>query len=66
MGKETEREKMVTVCVHLPKRVVEELDELVKEGEFPSRSEAIREAVKEFLEEEYGWEELELEFLREE
>jgi Arc/MetJ-type ribon-helix-helix transcriptional regulator len=62
--KAEEERKMVVVCVHVPKWVVDRLDELVKQGEFPSRSEAVREAIKEFLEgEERGWEELELEFL---
>jgi Arc/MetJ-type ribon-helix-helix transcriptional regulator len=78
MGEETEgeKEKMVIVCVHMPKSLVEELDKLVKQGEFSSRSEAIREAIKDFLEgegaeeeeeeeEERGWEELEQEFLEE-
>jgi Arc/MetJ-type ribon-helix-helix transcriptional regulator len=74
MGEKTkgEREKMVIVCVHMPKSLVEKLDELVKQGEFPSRSEAIREAIKDFLEgegaeeeEEHEWEELEQEFLGE-
>jgi Arc/MetJ-type ribon-helix-helix transcriptional regulator len=73
MGEEAEgeKEKMVIVCVHMPKSLVEELDELVKQGEFPSRSEAIREIIKDFLEEgaeeeeEHEWEELEQEFLEE-
>jgi Arc/MetJ-type ribon-helix-helix transcriptional regulator len=73
---EGEEEKMVIVCVHMPKSLVEKLDELVKQGEFPSRSEAIREIIKDFLEEEgaeeeeeeeeeHEWEELEQEFLGE-
>jgi len=75
MGEKTkgEREKMIIVCAHMPKSLVEKLDELVKQGEFPSRSEAIREIIKDFLEEEgaeeeeeeRGWEELEQEFLGE-
>jgi len=69
---EGEKEKMVIVCAHMPKSLVEKLDELVKRGEFPSRSEAIREIIKDFLEEEgaeeeeeHEWEELEQEFLEE-
>jgi Arc/MetJ-type ribon-helix-helix transcriptional regulator len=75
MGGKTkeEKEKMIIVCAHMPKSLVEKLDELVKQGEFPSRSEAIREIIKDFLEEEgaeeeeeeRGWEELEQEFLGE-
>ena len=78
MGEKTkgEEEKMVIVCAHMPKSLVEKLDELVKQGEFPSRSEAIREIIKDFLEEEgaeeegeeeeeHEWEELEQEFLEE-
>jgi len=75
MGGKTkgEEEKMVIVCAHMPKSLVEMLDELVKQGEFSSRSEAIREIIKDFLEEEgaeeeeeeHEWEELEQEFLGE-
>jgi len=39
------KEKMVLISVHIPKQVLEEIDELVKQGVFPSRSEAIRTAV---------------------
>jgi len=39
------QEKMVLLSVHLPKQLLEELDRLVAEGVFPSRSEAIRTAV---------------------
>ena len=37
------------VSVHLPEAYIKELERLVKEGRFPSRSEAIRAAVREFL-----------------
>jgi Arc/MetJ-type ribon-helix-helix transcriptional regulator len=43
------QEKMVLLSVHLPKQLLEELDRLVAEGVFPSRSEAIRTAVWELV-----------------
>ena len=43
------QEKMVLLSVHIPKKMLEELDELVKQGMFPSRSEAIRAAVWELI-----------------
>ena len=43
------KEKMVLISVHLPKPMLEELDELVKKGVFPSRSEAIRIAIRDLL-----------------
>lgn len=44
-----EEEKMTLISVHLPKPVLYELDELVRKRIFPSRSEAIRIAIVEFL-----------------
>jgi len=44
---------MPAVSVHLPQEYVEALDQLVKEGMFPSRAEAIRWAVRNMLKEEY-------------
>jgi Arc/MetJ-type ribon-helix-helix transcriptional regulator len=41
---------MVLVSVHLPRRVLEELDALVRSGVYPSRSEAVREALRRFIE----------------
>ncbi len=43
------QEKMVLISVHIPKQMLEELDEFVKQGIFPSRSEAIRTAVWELV-----------------
>jgi len=40
---------MILISVHLPKRALEELDELVRQGIFPSRSEAIRIAIRDLL-----------------
>jgi Arc/MetJ-type ribon-helix-helix transcriptional regulator len=43
------QEKMVLLSVHLPKQLLEEIDNLVAQGLFPSRSEAIRTAVWELV-----------------
>ena len=40
---------MKAVSAHLPDECVERLDELVRAGLFPSRSEALRAAVRELL-----------------
>jgi len=45
--------KLRLVSVHLPPSYVELLEELVKLGRFPSRSEAIRVAVRELILREY-------------
>lgn len=37
------------VSVHIPRQMLEELDELVREGRFPNRSEAIRIAIRDLL-----------------
>ena len=42
MPKSKSNEKMVLISVHLPKAMLEEIDEMVSQGVFPSRSEAIR------------------------
>ena len=44
--------KMILITVHIPKQMFEELDELVKKGVFPSRSEAIRIAIRELIKKE--------------
>ena len=49
MPKTKAKEKMVLISVHIPKQMLEELDELVKQGAFPSRSEAIRIAIRDLL-----------------
>ena len=41
--------RMMLISVHIPRRMLEELDELAKSGLFPSRSEAIRVAVRDLL-----------------
>jgi len=47
-------EDMVLISVHLPRQMIEELNELVKRGVFPSRSEAIRVAIRDLLLRERG------------
>jgi len=44
-----ERKRMVLISFHVPQSYVEMLDELVKLGLYPSRSEAIRAALRELL-----------------
>jgi len=61
MPKTKAKEKMVLISVHLPKQLLEELDEMVKQGRFPSRSEAIRIAIRDLLYRENGLRERELE-----
>ena len=43
------RERMVLISVHIPKQMLDELDELIREGRFPNRSEAIRTAIRDLL-----------------
>jgi len=43
-------DNMVLISVHVPKRVLNTIDDLVKEGIFPNRSEAIRMALLLLLE----------------
>jgi len=45
-----EREEMVLISLYVPKRVIEKIDELVSQGMFHSRSEVIRMAIEEYLE----------------
>ena len=49
MPKTKASEKMVLISVHIPKQMLEELDELVRKGIYPSRSEAIRIAIRDLL-----------------
>ena len=49
MPKTKAKEKMALISVHIPKQMLEELDELVSQGVFPSRSEAIRIAIRDLL-----------------
>ena len=43
---------MKPLCIKLPEKYVEGLDELVKSGMYPTVSEAARNAIREFLEKE--------------
>jgi len=45
---------MVLISVHLPAQMLQELDDLVKTGVYPSRSEAIRVAIRDLILREKG------------
>jgi Arc/MetJ-type ribon-helix-helix transcriptional regulator len=45
---------MERVTLRIPKQQVEEVERMVDTGEFPNRSEAIRSAVREMLNEQEG------------
>ncbi len=49
MPRTKSKEKMVLISVHVPKQMLEELDSLISRGVFPSRSEAIRIAIRDLL-----------------
>ncbi len=44
---------MERVTLRIPKQQIEEVEQLVDSGEFPNRSEAIRSAVREMINEQY-------------
>jgi len=46
--------RMVLISVHLPAQMLQELDDLVKTGVYPSRSEAIRVAIRDLILREKG------------
>jgi len=54
MPKTMAKEKMILISVHIPKQMLDELDMLVSQGRFPSRSEAIRVAVRDLILRENG------------
>ena len=54
MPRMVSKDKMILISVHLPKEMLRELDELVRQGRFPSRSEAIRVAVRDLIHRENG------------
>jgi len=45
---------MVTITIHLPKEILNEIEELVRRGRYPSRAEVIRVAVRDMLDEMYA------------
>jgi Arc/MetJ-type ribon-helix-helix transcriptional regulator len=49
MPRTKSKERMVLISVHLPKQMLEEIDELTSQGVFPSRSEAIRIAIRDLI-----------------
>ena len=40
---------MTLVSFHIPQKMLQQIEELVRQGLFPSRSEAIRSAIRELL-----------------
>jgi len=64
MPKTKAKEKMVLISVHLPRQMINELDEMVRQGKFPSRSEAIRVAVRDLIYREDSLRQRELELER--
>jgi len=49
MPKTVSKRKMVLVSLHIPVQMLQELDSLVKTGVYPSRSEAIRVAIRDLI-----------------
>lgn len=45
------RGSMVIISIHIPKEVLRDIDELVRQGRYPSRAELIRVAVRDMLDE---------------
>lgn len=45
---------MERVTLRIPKQQIEEVEQMVEHGQFPNRSEAIRSAVREMLNEQDG------------
>jgi len=50
MPKKDPNSKMVLISVHIPKRILDAVDDLVRQGILPNRSEAIRMALVMLLE----------------
>jgi Arc/MetJ-type ribon-helix-helix transcriptional regulator len=48
--KKEKREKMILISVHIPSALLQIVDNLVRQGVYPSRSEAIRDAIRQLLE----------------
>jgi len=49
MPRSKSQDRMTLISVHVPRKMLEELDELVRRGIFPNRSEAIRAALRDLL-----------------
>lgn len=49
MPKSLSKEKMVLISVHVPRQMLRELNQLINEGVFSSRSEAIRTAIRDMI-----------------
>jgi len=53
MPRRKKGDAMKLVSMHIQKQALEEIDELVRQGVFPSRSEAIRYAIRKLLAKEF-------------
>jgi Arc/MetJ-type ribon-helix-helix transcriptional regulator len=42
----SKRERMIVISFHVSKSLLDAIDDLVRRGVFPSRSEALREAIR--------------------
>ena len=51
MPRQKKEEKMVLISIHVPVQMLNEVDEIVKQGLFPNRSAFIRYAIEELLKE---------------
>jgi len=49
MPRTVSERKMVLVSLHIPVQMLQELDSLVRTGVYPSRSEAIRVAIRDLI-----------------
>jgi Arc/MetJ-type ribon-helix-helix transcriptional regulator len=49
MPKTVSERKMALISMHIPVQMLQELDSLVKTGAYPSRSEAIRVAIRDLI-----------------
>ena len=47
-----QEERMILISFRVPRKMLEELEEMVRLGVFPSRSEAIRVAIRDLIEKE--------------
>jgi Arc/MetJ-type ribon-helix-helix transcriptional regulator len=54
MPRTKSEEKMILLSFHLQKKMLDDLDELVRSGAFSSRSEAIRVAIRDLINREKG------------
>ncbi len=49
MPRTKSKDKMELISVHIPKKMLDELERLVEMGKYPNRSEAIRDAIRRLI-----------------